>query len=90
MWYVLGNIPSGTYDSMRLANLSPGYTGVDSGFGYTYLDPKTGHEFSAVAGFTYNGMNNALQYRNGIDFHFDWAASQFVSKSVHVGIAGYV
>jgi hypothetical protein len=32
---VLGNIPSGTYDSSRLANLSTGY--VDSGFGYTYL-----------------------------------------------------
>jgi hypothetical protein len=90
MWYVLGNIPSGTYDSTRLANLSPGYTAVDSGVGYTYLNPQTGHELSAVAGFTYNGMNDALQYRNGIDFHFDWAVSQFVSKSVLVGIAGYV
>lgn len=90
MWYVLGNIPSGTYDSTRLANLSPGYTAVDSGFGYTYLNPATGHELSAVAGFTYNGMNEAFQYRNGIDFHFDWAISQFVSKSVHVGLAGYV
>jgi len=89
MWYVLGNIPSGTYDSTRLANLSPGYTAIDSGFGYTYLNPQTGHELSAVAGFTYSGMNDALQYRNGIDFHFDWAMSQFVSKSVHVGLAGY-
>jgi hypothetical protein len=61
-----------------------------SGVGYTYLNPHTGHELSAVAGFTYSGMNDALQYRNGIDFHFDWAVSQFVSKSVHVGIAGYV
>ena len=90
MWYVLGNIPSGTYDPTRLANLSPGYTAVDSGVGYTYLNPHTGHELSAVAGFTYNGVNDALQYRDGIDFHFDWAVSQFVSKSVHVGIAGYV
>ena len=38
MWYVLGNIPSGTYDPTRLANLSIGYTGVDSGVGYTYLN----------------------------------------------------
>ena len=90
MWYVLGNVPSGTYDPARLANLSPGYTAVDSGVGYTYLDPRTGHELSAVAGLTYNGMNDALQYRNGIDFHFDWAVSQFVSKSVLIGIAGYV
>ena len=90
MWYVLGNIPSGTYDPTRLANLSPGYTAVDSGVGYTYLNPHTGHELTAVVGLTYNGMNDALQYRNGIDLHFDWAVSQFVSKSVHVGIAGYV
>lgn len=66
------------------------HTAIDSGFGYPYLDPKSGHEFSAVAGFTYNGMNDALQYRNGIDFHVDWAASQFISKTVHIGLAGYV
>jgi len=90
MWYVLGNIPSGTYDSTRLANLSPGFAAVDSGFGYTYLNPKTGHEFSAVAGLTYNGTNSALQYQNGIDFHLDWAMSKFVSKTIHVGLAGYV
>ena len=34
---MLGNIPSGTYDSSRLANLSTGYVAVNSGFGYTYL-----------------------------------------------------
>lgn len=90
MWYVLGNIPSGTYDPTRLANLSIGYTGIDSGFGYTYLNPHTGHEFSAVAGISYSGKNEALQYQNGIDFHVDWAASQFIGKSVHVGVAGYI
>jgi hypothetical protein len=90
MWYVLGNIPSGTYDPTRLANLSPGYTAVDSGVGYTYLNLKTGNELSMVAGLTYSGMNDALQYRNGVDFHFDWAASHFVSKSVHFGVVGYV
>ena len=81
---------SGTYDSNRLANLSIGYVAVDSGFGYTYFNPGTGHEFSAVAGLTYSGTNSALQYQNGIDFHVDWAMSKFIGKSVHVGIAGYV
>jgi hypothetical protein len=90
MWYVLGNIPSGTYDSTRLANLSPGFVAADSGFGYTYLDPKSGYEFSAVAGLTYSGTNSVLQYQNGIDFHLDWATSKFVTKSIHVGLAGYV
>jgi hypothetical protein len=89
MVYVTGNIPSGTYDPNRLANLSFGFTAVDVGAGYTYLDPKTGHEFSVAGGLTYSGMNNALQYQNGIDFHVDWGASQFVTKTVHVGLAGY-
>ena len=89
MVYITGNIPSGTYDPTRLANLNLGFVGYDVGAGYTYLDPKTGHEFSAVGGVTYSMMNPFLQYQNGIDFHLDWAASQFISKSVHVGVAGY-
>jgi hypothetical protein len=80
MVYVTGNIPSGTYDHTRLANLSFGWVAVDGGAGYTYLDPKTGHEFSVVGGLTYNFINPDLQYQNGIDFHLDWGASQFVSK----------
>jgi hypothetical protein len=89
MVYVTGNIPSGTYDPNRLANLSFGFTAVDVGAGYTYLDSKTGHEFSVAGGLTYSGMNSALQYQNGIDFHVDWGASQFISKTVHIGLAGY-
>jgi hypothetical protein len=29
---------------------------IDAGFGYTYLNPQTGHEFSGVLGFTYNRL----------------------------------
>src|SRR5262249_28463724 len=73
MVYITGNIPSGTYDPDRLANLSFGFPAVDAGAGYTYLDLKTGHEFSVVGGLTYNFMNGGLQYQNGIDFHVDRA-----------------
>jgi hypothetical protein len=89
MVYIAGNIPSGTYDSSRLANLSFGFVGIDAGAGYTYLNPQTGHEFSVVGGMTYSAPNPYLQYQNGIDAHLDWAASQFVSKNVHIGVAGY-
>ena len=89
MIYITGNIPSGTYDNTRLANLSFGWVAVDGGAGYTYFDPKTGHEFSIVGGLTYNFINPDLQYQHGIDFHVDWAASQFVSKNVQIGLAGY-
>jgi hypothetical protein len=89
MVYFMGNIPNGTFDVNRLANLSLGFAALDAGAGYTYLNPQTGHEFSAVAGLTYSFINPDTQYRNGIDFHLDWGASQFVSKTVHIGLVGY-
>jgi hypothetical protein len=89
MTYVTGNIPVGAYDSSRLANLGLGHGAIDGGAGYTYFNPQTGQEFSAVGGFTYNFENTDTQYRNGVDFHLDGAASQFLSKQLFVGIVGY-
>lgn len=89
MVYITGNIPSGTYDPNRLANLSFGFVAFDVGGAYTYLNPQTGHELSVAAGVTYSLPNPDLQYQNGIDFHLDWGASQFVTKNVQVGLAGY-
>ena len=33
--------------------------------------------------------NPDTQYRNGMDFHFDWGMSQFLTKQVFVGFVGY-
>ena len=88
--YGTGDIPVGAYDSMRLANLGIGHGAADGGVGYTYLDTATGHEFSAVAGLTYNLENPSTNYKNGVDFHLDWAASQYLSKQIFVGPVGYV
>jgi len=90
MTYVTGDIPVGAYDSMRLANIGIGHWAIDAGGGYTYFDPKTGHEASAVLGFTYNFINPATQYQNGVDMHLDWGVSQFLTKQVQVGLVGYV
>jgi len=89
MTYVTGDIPVGNYSSTSLANLGLGHGAVDAGGGYTYLNPATGHEFSAVAGFTYNLKNQTTQYQSGVDFHLDWGASQFLSKQFFVGLVGY-
>jgi hypothetical protein len=85
-----GDIPIGAYQSTRLANLGIGHGVADAGAGYTYFEPATGHEFSAVAGFTYNLENPSTNYQNGVDFHLDWAASQFLSKQFLVGVVGYL
>jgi hypothetical protein len=90
MFYATGDIPVGRYDSMRLANLGIGHWAFDVGGGYTYFDPKTGREASAVLGFTYNFINPSTQYQSGVDMHLDWGASQFLTKQWQVGLVGYV
>jgi hypothetical protein len=90
MTYITGDIPVGDYSSTRLANLGLGHGAIDGGAGYTYFNPATGREFSAVTGLTYNFTNPVTNYQSGVDWHLDWGASQFVSKQVHVGLIGYV
>jgi hypothetical protein len=90
MTYVFGDVPVGAYDSTRLSNIGVGHGAIDIGGGYTYLNPQTGHEFSGVLGFTYNFANQSTQYQNGVDMHFDWGASQFLTKQFLVGAVGYV
>ncbi|HEY1545809.1 MAG TPA: transporter [Xanthobacteraceae bacterium] len=89
MTYVTGDVPVGRYDATSLANLGIGHGAIDAGGGYTYLDQTTGREFSAVLGFTYNFVNPDTQYQSGVDMHFDWGASQFLSKQLLVGLVGY-
>jgi hypothetical protein len=90
MVYVTGDVPVGAYDPTRLSNTGIGHGAVDGGVGYTYFNPKTGQEFSGVLGFTSNMTNHSTQYRNGTDMHFDWGASQFVTKQFQIGLVGYV
>ena len=90
MTYITADIPVGAYDSTRLSNIGIGHGAVDVGAGYTYLNPQTGHEFSGVLGFTYNLTNPSTQYRNGVDMHFDWGISQFLTKQFQGGLVGYV
>jgi hypothetical protein len=90
MIYGTGDIPVGAYSSTRLANLGLGHGALDGGAGYTYFNPQTGHEFSAVAGLTYNLVNTSTNYQNGVDFHIDWGGSQFLSKQFFIGAVGYL
>jgi hypothetical protein len=89
MAYITGDIPVGLYSSSNLANIGLGHGAIDGGVGYTYFNPKTGHEFSAVLGFTGNFENQSTGYTSGIDSHLDWGASQFLTKQLQVGLVGY-
>jgi hypothetical protein len=89
MIYGMGDIPVGTYNSSRLANIGIGHGAADFGVGYTYFNMQTGNEFSAVTGLTYNLVNPSTGYQNGIDWHLDWGASHFVTKTFQLGAVGY-
>jgi len=90
MTYVTGNLTTGRYDPRRIANLGIGHNVVDAGAAYTYFNPQTGYEASGTLGFTYNFENTHTQYQNGVDVHFDWGASKFLTKQVQVGLVGYL
>lgn len=89
MLYGMSNIRVGSYESTRLANTGLGFQAWDGGGAYTYLDPTKGHEFSATFGVTYNNWNHDTNYRNGIDWHLDVGAAQFLNKQFYVGAVGY-
>jgi len=89
MAYVTGNVPVGDYNPTRIPNIGLGHGAIDIGGAYTYFDPAAGIEISGVAGLTYNFRNPDTHYRSGVDFHFDWGASHYITKQLFVGIAGY-
>ena len=90
MVYATGDIPVGLYSEDNLANMGIGHGAADAGVGYTYFNPHDGNELSAVTGLTYNFINPSTQYQSGIDWHFDWGASHFLTQNVMFGLVGYV
>jgi hypothetical protein len=88
--YTMAGVPTGAYQKGRLANIGLNHWSLDAGGGYTYLDAKAGHELSIVGGVTYNFENDATHYKNGVDGHIDWAASQFLNEHLHIGLVGYI
>jgi hypothetical protein len=90
MTYVTGNVPVGAYNRARLSNIGIGHGAADAGGGYTYFNEQTGYEFSAIAGLTYNFVNPDTEYRSGVDVHFDWGASRFLTKQLQIGLVGYL
>jgi hypothetical protein len=89
MVYGMTSFLVGAYNPDRLANLGLGRTGFDGGFGYTYFNPHSGWEASAVVGLTFNRINKHTDYRNGTDSHLDVAVSKFITQQIHVGLVGY-
>lgn len=87
---VLGVVPSGSYETGQLSNMSLNRPALDLSAAVTYLDPVLGYELSVVPGVTFNWINPATQYLTGTEFHLEWSASKYLSQHLSIGAVGYV
>ncbi|GJD53874.1 hypothetical protein OPKNFCMD_6653 [Methylobacterium crusticola] len=84
-----GVVPSGSYETGQLSNISLNRPALDLSGALTYLDPVLGYELSVIPGFTYNWINPATQYLTGTEFHLEWSASKYLTKELSLGVVGY-
>jgi len=62
---------------------------VDPTVGYTFLDSKTGREFSVATGITFPFRNVATDYLTAPELHVETAAMQHLPSGVTIGLHGY-
>lgn len=79
----------GSYSADRVINLGRNYWSFDPMLGYTWLDPKRGHEISVLGGIMFNTENPATDYQTGTEAHLGVTFAQHFSKEFAVGILGY-
>jgi hypothetical protein len=82
--------PTGEYNVKSFVNTSLNRWAVEFDYAYTFLDMKTGREFDAAPGYTFNFENPATNYTSGQEFHVDLAALKHYSAEWAIGAVGYV
>jgi len=89
MTYITGDVPVGAYDSAPLEHRHRARRDRRRRRLYLFSIRRPARILRR-ARFTYNFENQSTQYQNGVDMHFDWAASQFLTKQFQIGAVGYV
>jgi hypothetical protein len=51
---------------------------------------RPGRNFRACSASPTTSLITPPQYQNGVEMHFDWGASQFLTKQFQIGLVGYV
>ena len=83
------NVPAGDWELGRLANLGFNRWALDVGVAATWLNEKIGLELTAAPGITFNDENPDTNYRTGTEFHVEFAAMQFFTPKLALGVSGY-
>jgi len=81
--------PTGEYDTNDLANTGLNYWTFDTDVAMTYLNEKTGQDYSVNIGYNYNTENSDTDYQTGQELHIDYMINQFLSESWALGIHGF-
>ena len=81
--------PTGGYDTDDLANTGLNYWTFDTDVTVTYLNEKTGQDYSINIGYNYNTENSDTDYHTGQELHIDYMINQFLSESWAIGIQGF-
>ncbi len=81
--------PTGAYDVNDTVNLGRNYWSFDTAGGMTWFNAPTGTALSFAPGIMFNTENDDTNYQTGTEFHLDFVANQFLSKTFSVGIRGY-
>jgi hypothetical protein len=55
----------------------------------TYLNEKTGQDYSVNIGYNYNTENSDTDYQTGEEIHIDYMVNQFFSESWAIGLHGF-
>lgn len=74
--------PSGEYRKNQLAPAGSNFWSFEPALGLTYLNPRTGWEFSTFQGIDFNTTNPATEYRSGDDFHVDFTVARHFVRPV--------
>jgi len=83
------NVPVGEYRERRLANLAFHRWAVDTSVGISWHDAEAGWDISSKAGVTFNGTNEATNYKTGTEFHLEGSVEKIFSRAVSAGIQAY-
>ena len=91
-------VPTGYYEPARVTLHPPSFqvlsfgknrVAIDPTVAYTYLNPKSGFEFTGALGVTFSAINTATDYKTAPEVHGEAVVMQHLKNGLACGPAGY-
>lgn len=82
-------LPTGQYSVTNSSDLGRNHVAFDQNVNLTWMEPKSGVELSAGAGYMVNLTNDVTDYTSGNEFHSDFVAAWHSHAGLMAGATGY-